>query len=196
MRKKNDTYEQLLCSGGLLLSEKNINAVGMAEILDHAGVTRGSFYHFFGSKQAFVIKVISISENLFSSDVKYLRADTLGEFLTALKEALVNYLECKTKLGYIYGINAPVAARYPAIRVALESYMNRSVVSISQALAGIQDQTCAVPRLSVEQRAQILWDLWQVGLVKSRLQQSDQPLFNVLERFEMLYSKPCDNLSL
>ena len=196
MRKNTGTYERLLNAGVLLFSENSINAVGMTEILSHAGVTRGSFYHFFDSKQAFVSKVISISDSLFSCDTTYLRAGTLDEFIAALRDTLINYLRCKSKLGYIYGINAPVAAEYPAIRVALESYMIRSVANISQALAGIQDQAGFVSRFSVEHSAQILWDLWQVGLVKSRFQQSDQPLFNALEHFELLYRKPAGNLPL
>lgn len=49
----NDTKSHLLATGYQLLAQKGFTAVGIKKILDTAGVPKGSFYHYFASKEAF-----------------------------------------------------------------------------------------------------------------------------------------------
>src|ERR1700712_2478687 len=48
-----DARENILASGQRLMASKGYSAVGLTEILAQAGVPKGSFYHYFGSKDAF-----------------------------------------------------------------------------------------------------------------------------------------------
>ena len=48
-----DTKSHLLATGYKLLAHKGFTAVGIKQILDTAGVPKGSFYHYFASKEAF-----------------------------------------------------------------------------------------------------------------------------------------------
>ena len=48
-----DTRSAILATGQSIMSRKGFSAVGLAEILEGAGVPKGSFYHFFKSKDAF-----------------------------------------------------------------------------------------------------------------------------------------------
>ena len=48
-----DTRSVILATGRAIMSRKGFSAVGLAEILTGAGVPKGSFYHYFGSKDAF-----------------------------------------------------------------------------------------------------------------------------------------------
>jgi TetR/AcrR family transcriptional repressor of nem operon len=50
MRKSTDTREKLLDTAITLIWQSNYHSVGVAEICKHAGVTKGSFYHYFVSK--------------------------------------------------------------------------------------------------------------------------------------------------
>lgn len=49
----NDTKSHLIATGYTLLAKKGFTAVGIKQILDTAGVPKGSFYHYFASKEAF-----------------------------------------------------------------------------------------------------------------------------------------------
>lgn len=49
----NDTKSHLIATGYNLLAKKGFTAVGIKQILDTAGVPKGSFYHYFASKEAF-----------------------------------------------------------------------------------------------------------------------------------------------
>ncbi len=48
-----DTRSSILAAGQRIMSRKGFSAVGLTEILGEAGVPKGSFYHYFGSKDAF-----------------------------------------------------------------------------------------------------------------------------------------------
>lgn len=47
------TRSAILATGQQIMSRKGFSAVGLTEILNGAGVPKGSFYHYFGSKDAF-----------------------------------------------------------------------------------------------------------------------------------------------
>jgi TetR/AcrR family transcriptional repressor of nem operon len=53
-----DARERLLDAAGSLMHERGYEAVGVAEICAQAGVKKGSFYHFFPSKQGLALEVI------------------------------------------------------------------------------------------------------------------------------------------
>jgi len=48
-----NTKTHLLDTGYQLIASKGFTAVGIKQILDTAGVPKGSFYHYFASKKAF-----------------------------------------------------------------------------------------------------------------------------------------------
>ena len=53
-----DTRELLLRAGLEVLTEKGFSATGIDEILGRVGVPKGSFYHYFASKEAFGLSLI------------------------------------------------------------------------------------------------------------------------------------------
>lgn len=53
-----DTREILLGSGGALFLERGYTGTGLQDILQHAGVPKGSFYHHFGSKEDFGLELV------------------------------------------------------------------------------------------------------------------------------------------
>lgn len=52
------TRERLLEAGAQAIAAKSFNACGLAEILSAAGVPKGSFYHYFDSKEDFGVALI------------------------------------------------------------------------------------------------------------------------------------------
>src|SRR5574343_953133 len=54
-----DTRELLLRAGLEVLTEKGFAATGIDEILGRVGVPKGSFYHYFESKEAFGLQLIT-----------------------------------------------------------------------------------------------------------------------------------------
>ncbi|NDI87162.1 TetR/AcrR family transcriptional regulator [Undibacterium crateris] len=54
----NDTRERILATGEQLILGKGFSALGLSEILSASGVPKGSFYHYFASKEAFGVALI------------------------------------------------------------------------------------------------------------------------------------------
>lgn len=57
-KKQQDTREHLLAVGERIIHGKGFAAVGLAQILAEAGVPKGSFYHYFASKDAYGVALL------------------------------------------------------------------------------------------------------------------------------------------
>ncbi|MEV0460026.1 TetR/AcrR family transcriptional regulator [Catellatospora methionotrophica] len=58
MGRKSDARNKILEAAKTLIEQRGYSALGVAEICTAAGVPKGSFYHFFASKQALALTVI------------------------------------------------------------------------------------------------------------------------------------------
>jgi TetR/AcrR family transcriptional repressor of nem operon len=62
-----DTKERLLDAGAALVKERGFQGSGIQQVLKAAGVPRGSFYHYFGSKEDFGLALVErFAEELVS----------------------------------------------------------------------------------------------------------------------------------
>lgn len=74
----NETRESLLRAGVEILTEKGFSSAGIDEILRRVGVPKGSFYHFFGSKEAFGAELVERYAAYFASKLdRFLLDNTL-----------------------------------------------------------------------------------------------------------------------
>lgn len=81
-----DTKTHLLEVGYQLLAKKGFSAVGLQQILTTAGVPKGSFYHYFASKEAFGEAII---EHYFLQYQNKL--DELSQTQSSASQALYQY---------------------------------------------------------------------------------------------------------
>lgn len=77
-----ETRETLCRAGVAALTEKGFSATGIDEILKSVGVPKGSFYHFFASKEAFGSELITLYARYFVGKIDRFLLD---ESLTPLK---------------------------------------------------------------------------------------------------------------
>jgi TetR/AcrR family transcriptional repressor of nem operon len=72
---KKNTKNRILEVGAEIIHLKGFNHAGIQEILDAAGVPKGSFYNYFKSKEDFGLQVIDYFVNHFT----LLTSDTIGD---------------------------------------------------------------------------------------------------------------------
>ena len=74
-----DTRELLLRAGLEVLTEKGFSATGIDEVLGRVGVPKGSFYHYFDSKEAFGLELIQRYGDFFARKIdRHLRNTALS----------------------------------------------------------------------------------------------------------------------
>jgi TetR/AcrR family transcriptional repressor of nem operon len=70
-----DTRERLLAAGAELFGKKGFNGCGLNEVLQLAGVPKGSFYHYFGSKEDFGVALIERARDAHLAEMRPLLGD-------------------------------------------------------------------------------------------------------------------------
>jgi TetR/AcrR family transcriptional repressor of nem operon len=61
---KEDTKLALIKAGRRIIVEKGYNHAGIQEVLQAVGVPKGSFYHFFSSKEEFGLAIIEYDSQM------------------------------------------------------------------------------------------------------------------------------------
>ena len=67
--KDADTRDRILQAGTDLFSKKGFNGTGLNEILTQAAVPKGSFYHYFGSKEEFGVVLIERARDEYMAEL-------------------------------------------------------------------------------------------------------------------------------
>jgi TetR/AcrR family transcriptional repressor of nem operon len=85
MTPDHDTRERLLAAGTELFGKKGFNGCGLTEVLQHAGVPKGSFYHYFASKEEFGVALIERTRDGYLAALKPILSDRKLSPLTRLR---------------------------------------------------------------------------------------------------------------
>jgi TetR/AcrR family transcriptional repressor of nem operon len=175
-----DVRANLLATGQRIMACKGYSAVGLNEILLAAGVPKGSFYHYFGSKDAFGTAML---ENYFEDYLAELDRTMQQPGLT-MAQRLMNYWQswhesqsfdhCQGKCLAVK-LGAEVADLSEPMRLVL----NRGTAGIVSRLAMAIDAGLADGSLVVEGApasvAQSLYQLWLGASVMVKIVRSTQP---------------------
>ena len=170
----------ILASGQHLMASKGFSAVGLNEILATAGVPKGSFYHYFGSKDAFGEALLEAYFEDYLADID----KTLGKRGLTMAQRLLNYfddwqasqsfLDCQGKCLAVK-LGAEVADLSEAMRAA----MNRGTAGIVARLAAAIETGATEGSLSVDdtpaRAAQSLYQLWLGASVMVKIVRNLQP---------------------
>ncbi|WP_108652000.1 TetR/AcrR family transcriptional regulator [Dongshaea marina] len=162
--KYQDTQQHLLDTGQAIFAAKGFSGVGLSHILQQAGVPKGSFYHYFKSKEHFGQSVL---EHYFSHYLKRL-ALLLDEPGVTSRSRLINYLE-RWRHNYsssegvqdclVVKLSAEVADLSEAMRLALRDGTARIIQRIAVCLeAGIADGS--ITSDEPQQTACIIYQQW------------------------------------
>jgi len=73
--EKKDTRTEIIRIGTELISRQGYTATGIDLVLKEAGVPKGSFYHYFKSKEEFGLAVIELSAGYYGQRILALLQD-------------------------------------------------------------------------------------------------------------------------
>ena len=176
-----DSRELLLDTARRIMARKGYSAVGINEVLADAGVPKGSFYHYFSSKEAFGEAML----RSYFTDYLTGMNDILTRPERSGAERLMAYWawwretqsldDCHGKCLAVK-LGAEVTDLSEPMRLALKDGTDAIVARIEQAVTqGLRDGSLAVdgdPR----EVAHALYDLWLGASVRAKIHRSPAPL--------------------
>lgn len=169
------------------MARKGYTAVGVAEILAQAGIPKGSFYHYFASKDALGEVVMRDYFANYLSDMDLI----IGNLGATAAERLVTYWqywydnetsdEVITKCLAVK-LGAEVADMSEPMRRALEEGTSAVISRISSLIeAGATDQSLALTGDALA-LARFFYDLWLGASVRAKIDQDASALDNAMAR--------------
>jgi len=180
-----DTKTHLLDIGYQLIAKKGFTAVGIKQILDTAGIPKGSFYHYFASKETFGEAIIS---NYF---VHYKeRLDIIADQDVSAQQKLYNYFQnwydtqqngCDHGKCLVVKLSAEVADMSESMRLALNAGYQQIINWLAEQIkAGWADNS--VPRfdnVAAESMAKRWYFAWLGASLIAKTSQTNTPLAEV-----------------
>jgi TetR/AcrR family transcriptional repressor of nem operon len=193
--------DHLLDCGERLIAHKGFVGVGLAEILSTAGVPKGSFYHYFGSKERFgeELLVRYLDRYLAQLDA-LLGADGSPD---SARVRLMRYwsywnvAQCNsTPAGcgesgggtrcLIVKLSAEVADMSEAMRLILRDGTDRVVQRLAQCLEDARADGSVPAALDAHATALTLYELWLGASLLAKLHRDARPFENALRSTGLL----------
>ncbi len=188
-----DTRAKLIRCGMELLTERGFHAMGIEEVLTRVGVPKGSFYHYFQSKQAFGETVIDAYAAYFNRKLDRILNDTSTSPMARLKAFVHEASAAMARFSFqrgclignmgqeLGGLNDNFRGRLEAV---LQSWQTRVAICLAEARHAGEislDQ-------DVHALAEFFWIGWEGAILRAKLTRSTAPM----ERFsDLFFSRVC-----
>lgn len=192
-RETSDVRQGILDVGQRIMAAKGYSAVGLNEILATAGVPKGSFYHYFGSKDAFGEALL---ESYFADYLRELDqvlaqpGQTMAQRLMAywgIWQATQSFQDCQGKC-----LAVKLGVEVADLSEAMRAVLMRGTSGIIDRLAGAIEGGVADGSLKLGGEphavAQSLYQLWVGASVMVKISKSLQPFETAMTTTRQLLS--------
>ncbi|WP_333002296.1 TetR/AcrR family transcriptional regulator [Vibrio coralliilyticus] len=190
--KTNDTRQHILNVGYELVVNKGFTAVGLSELLKTADVPKGSFYHYFKSKEQFGEALIEDYFRSYLARINAIFNAGEGTGYQRLMGYFSRWLEvengvCNANRCLVVKLSAEVSDLSEPMRITLASGAEQVIDSIAQCIeSGIKDGS--IKALDTQQVATQLYQQWLGASLLNKLVQDQSHLERSLETTQSLLS--------
>lgn len=187
----NQTRQRIFDAAQSIIARKGFSAVGLNEVLNAAGVPKGSFYHYFASKDAFGTALLEHYFETYLADMDRIFQDPA----TSAHDALMRYwqlwisnqtsqVECGKCLAVKLG--AEVADLSEPMRLALQRGTAQIVERLEAAISrGVEEGTVTIVA-SPAQLALRLYALWLGASVMTKITRTHHAFEEALQQTQHL----------
>lgn len=176
-----ETRELLVRAGLEVLTEKGFSATGIDEVLKRVGVPKGSFYHYFDSKEAFGAELIARYASYFAyklerhfTDESKRPLERLRAFVEDAREGMARH---DFRRGCLIGnLGQEMGALPESFRASLNAVFLDWQRRFARCLQAAQQQGEIAASLDCEQTAAFFWIGWEGAVLRAKLERSAEPL--------------------
>ena len=176
-----ETREALCRAGVAALTERGFSASGIDEILSKAGVPKGSFYHYFRSKEAFGSELIRRYANYFAAKLDRHFSNELLSPLNRLRaflgDAEAGMARYDFRRGCLVGnLGQEMGALPESYRDQLAEVFLDWQARTAQCLAAARSAGELAPDTDPARLAAFFWIGWEGAVLRSKLERNPGPL--------------------
>ena len=188
-----DNREKILAIGEGLILGRGFSAMGLTELLSTAEVPKGSFYHYFSSKEGFGVALL---ERYFDNYHTHLRKVFGNTALTA-RERLLAYFDGWRQLHaasqchdtcLAVKLAAEVSDLSEPMRQALATGMDGVIGLIAGAILAAQSEASVDISHSPEELAESLYAMWLGASLRSKAKRNTDALDIAYKQTEQILS--------
>ncbi|MBE0463209.1 MAG: TetR family transcriptional regulator C-terminal domain-containing protein [Halomonadaceae bacterium] len=185
--KNTATRDKLIDTGAELIAQQGYNATGINAVLKACDVPKGSFYHYFSSKEDFGLAVIERFANDYDESLVALLEDSMTPPLERLQRYFAagrTYMrECDHATGCLIGnLGQELAGQSDRFREALNSAFQRWEERFARCLQDAQAQGLLPTALDPHRLASFILCGWEGAILRAKTLKSEAPM----EVFEAL----------
>ena len=186
MGKRDNKHEQILWAGLELMKVRGYNGTSVKDIVDAAGVPKGSFYNYFASKESFALEALdAVAEHENRLGAELLGIDgmsPMARLVYFFDQIATRLIADEFRVGCFFGnLGLEMADSNEPIR--------RKVVQILEAkirtIGGILDEAREAGELSrsvsTETLAEFIFNAWEGTLIRMKTAKSRAPLQTFLD---------------
>jgi len=182
--KRDDTRQKLLEAGAAIIHRQGYNGTGIQQILDACGVPKGSFYHFFKSKEDFALALLDQYAELFSRRAAELFGDASRSALDRVRaffdHAIARsrdpenpFSTCGCPVGNLVQELAPMG---PAFRQRLDGVLDGLERELAALLRQARDDGEINARHDPDDTARFIVAAWQGAILRMKAAGQPQPM--------------------
>lgn len=180
---KSEIKELILQEGAKIIHLKGFHNTGINEILESAGVPKGSFYFYFKNKEDFGLQLIDFLSPHFSSQAqKHLLSSEklyVKKMSSFFDEFQMHYEEQGCKMGCPIGnLALEMGDLNENFRKKLDEVLESMKRSVFEFLKGAQDNKEISRDLDIMEVSDFILNSWEGALLRMKVQGNISPLQN------------------
>jgi len=173
--------ERIIEAGAAIMHRKGFQGTGLKEILDAAGSPKGSFYHYFPSKEAFALAVVEHFEQMLGRMRQEVEPREGGGALGRLSAFVDRFEAFQAEHGYRLGcpignLAQELAGQSGLLGERLGQSLGRLTVFFRDIVRDGQAASEIDPDLDPDEAAGFLTAAWQGALLRMKATRSGEPL--------------------
>ncbi|HSB34508.1 MAG TPA: TetR family transcriptional regulator C-terminal domain-containing protein [Nitrospirota bacterium] len=176
-----DTRSSILEKGARIIHKKGYNHTGIQEILTAAGVPKGSFYHFFKSKEDFGLSLLDHYAGFIVTKAESLLNDKDAPPLRRLKSFFDDFSrffkDNACELGCPIGnLSQEMGDLNPAFRKKLEEIFQMIVAPVEKLLQEAQKRDELSKKVKTREMADFIVNSWEGAILRMKVQKNPDAL--------------------
>ena len=192
---EHDTREHILATGERLCQQRGFTAMGLSELLKTAEVPKGSFYHYFPSKEIFGVFMLERHYAEYHQRLEALFRHGRGSYRDRLLDYYQYALDQYGQNGCISGcltvkLSAEVCDLSENMRQAMDKGAGQIIALLAWALDEGRKEGSLTFSVTPHAQAQVLYSLWLGANLQAKISHSAAPLESALAHVKLFLIAP------